>query len=1508
MFNFSPRSKIIFISVICLLLIGWWPVQPASAAAKLRIGWDVIKAKKVSVDYFRLMKRPKSDASAPWEWVKDNIDTVPNNGQIPSNYDYITFTEVEGSWLYTIDAVRINEPPADIFAPNYNPLAVGATVIKRGGDGVLIVSSTTSSSNSSNDTTPNAGTPISDNVTPPSLDKFYLGGGAEKVAGGNFFMADAGQDFSVNWKIENALPADKPDGPADITIYYTTYDGAKAASCLTNNVPRSSCIKTVKKIFSSSAESPLEVESSYDINFSSAGIYFISLAVNYNNTNYDFNSQNQSKGPLKIVINPPKLTNFSNNNGVTDGGQILLQWLNSANRLPVDHFEIWRAPVISGKTGTWEQIKQGGDTNAPAQAAANDTHLYDYNLPVSGTYNYGMHLVLADGSYLTEGDAGQNLISIIFTPPSTPPSAPNPVPYNGPRVNAIYLQQPIIEGRPIISWTIHESVLPKVQHFQLWRQKEGAPGHEIIVDNINLNSFDNKDNNIYSYQPIIDASAFEANIKYFYIVHAVPKDNIKPIPSFEDLKQLDNNIVAEATITQDLSPLPVIKSLNAWWEGNDVNKQFYIQWTVNPADLALVKQYEIWRAPCILDQKITDWERIGSQAGDANKSDYFFADSNPIKKKGGYCYGIHVTSESGESTTERNSSISPAYFNFDAVEEKCAPKNCYLLMNERKKICGSKSLSDGCGGNITCDGTLVCSDGCNNNLCKVNGGWSAWSAWGSCSKTCGTGTQTRTRTCNNPAPANEGSDCSGPASETQDCNIAPCPSNTGGTTQAPYNGPRVNAVFSQQTKVTHRPIITWTIHQDIFSKVQYFQLWRQKEGEQTYTVIADNINVNSYELKKGDIYSYQPIIDASAIMAGFNYWYIVHAVPKTDITTNRPSGPSFADLMRLTGIYVGPLTTISQNSNQYQTLPPLPKLTSLWAAGWDNNKAHFYIQWAVDYKELVNSYEIYRAPCESNTSVIDQNKWVLIGTQTDKSNSFIEDAPVPAFGGYCYGVHVVSEIIPGERLFTTERNSSIPPAYFNFGNSPAQKTPEDDTTPPTITDFSVNGEGGNNFHKGGDVSTTDRQVHIYWEAQDKPGGSGVAASGLDRIEILLGNGEYPKSKVDTIIPGAKISGNYNYTMPNAGTYGLAIQAVDRKENKTKSYSIRVNVNDPPVITSFSVTPIYLIIASDDIKRGASITVSWQAKPGTNALSKVEIYQAAASADCDGTKNDRCAWGNPVKTLTPAETGWPIENLAVGVYYFGIHVTDSASPANMVTESTDGKFFPVKVTVEAGQSAAGWSGVSPAINKYLIDPMSTGGGYVYSAARSTYPYMNQKPGFSLYWEALNSDSAVKFVKEFVIYRAPKGTEGWTEIRREPKVALGKYSYRDESLPYESLPYLDSIKKQYNVDYRISVMMKGENTPRVLQIVPGPLDSDNDGLSDAEETKLGTDPNKADSDDDNLSDWQEVKVFLTDPNNNDTDGDTYWDFNEIKSCYSPFEEKVKNMPFDNSGQQLPCSLKP
>ena len=61
----------------------------------------------------------------------------------------------------------------------------------------------------------------------------------------------------------------------------------------------------------------------------------------------------------------------------------------------------------------------------------------------------------------------------------------------------------------------------------------------------------------------------------------------------------------------------------------------------------------------------------------------------------------------------------------------------------------------------------------NNYL--VDGQWSEWGSWESCSVTCGDGNQTRYRTCTNPDPDHGGAACDGLAEDSQMCSNSPCP-------------------------------------------------------------------------------------------------------------------------------------------------------------------------------------------------------------------------------------------------------------------------------------------------------------------------------------------------------------------------------------------------------------------------------------------------------------------------------------------------------------------------------------------------------------------------------------------------------------------------------------------------------------------------------------------------------------------------------------------------------------
>ena len=129
----------------------------------------------------------------------------------------------------------------------------------------------------------------------------------------------------------------------------------------------------------------------------------------------------------------------------------------------------------------------------------------------------------------------------------------------------------------------------------------------------------------------------------------------------------------------------------------------------------------------------------------------------------------------------------------DSTEtQSCNTKDCpvhggwsgYEDWSECSKECGpgTKTRTRTCSkpvpahGGDTCVGDSTETQSCNTKDCPVNGGWSGYEDWSGCSKECGTGTETRTRTCTNPAPAHSGTRCDGDARESRNCNAHSCPS------------------------------------------------------------------------------------------------------------------------------------------------------------------------------------------------------------------------------------------------------------------------------------------------------------------------------------------------------------------------------------------------------------------------------------------------------------------------------------------------------------------------------------------------------------------------------------------------------------------------------------------------------------------------------------------------------------------------------------------------------------
>ncbi|XP_064928861.1 hemicentin-1 isoform X2 [Columba livia] len=103
--------------------------------------------------------------------------------------------------------------------------------------------------------------------------------------------------------------------------------------------------------------------------------------------------------------------------------------------------------------------------------------------------------------------------------------------------------------------------------------------------------------------------------------------------------------------------------------------------------------------------------------------------------------------------------------------EECS-RSCGQGNRSRSRTCSSPAAQHG---GRPCQGSALDSLMCNIRPCPVAGEWSSWLPWGPCSETCGKGTQTRLRLCNSPPPAHGGSHCQGADAQMQVCNKRRCP-------------------------------------------------------------------------------------------------------------------------------------------------------------------------------------------------------------------------------------------------------------------------------------------------------------------------------------------------------------------------------------------------------------------------------------------------------------------------------------------------------------------------------------------------------------------------------------------------------------------------------------------------------------------------------------------------------------------------------------------------------------
>ena len=152
--------------------------------------------------------------------------------------------------------------------------------------------------------------------------------------------------------------------------------------------------------------------------------------------------------------------------------------------------------------------------------------------------------------------------------------------------------------------------------------------------------------------------------------------------------------------------------------------------------------------------------------------------SNPVPKHGGKDCTVWGHSTEMQVCNRHNCQIDGGFSSWSEFTE--CTKTCGNGIKTRARNC-SNPLPQYGGINCSHLGPALEALQCNTQKCPIDGNYSVWSGWSACSFTCGVGKKQRERTCTNPSPKFGGKNCSSLGETLQEinCNISPCPINGG---------------------------------------------------------------------------------------------------------------------------------------------------------------------------------------------------------------------------------------------------------------------------------------------------------------------------------------------------------------------------------------------------------------------------------------------------------------------------------------------------------------------------------------------------------------------------------------------------------------------------------------------------------------------------------------------------------------------------------------------------------
>ena len=134
-------------------------------------------------------------------------------------------------------------------------------------------------------------------------------------------------------------------------------------------------------------------------------------------------------------------------------------------------------------------------------------------------------------------------------------------------------------------------------------------------------------------------------------------------------------------------------------------------------------------------------------------------------------------------------------------------KTCGVGVTRRTRTCTNPMPQFG---GFDCEGYSFEEKICDTKIsCPINGKWGLWTSWGKCSVLCGIGFQQRNRICNNPMPLNGGANCQGNPMEERICDTKIfCPIHGGWGKWSEYSvcSVKCGEGFQERIRICNNPI------------------------------------------------------------------------------------------------------------------------------------------------------------------------------------------------------------------------------------------------------------------------------------------------------------------------------------------------------------------------------------------------------------------------------------------------------------------------------------------------------------------------------------------------------------------------------------------------------------------------------------------------------------------------------------------------------------------------------